>query len=260
MMPKTIVPHRDTPSRPIGEMWKEYCDLLIATKRPGIKRLLNWMQSSDVGGDTMNFVNAPASTRFHGNYPGGLLEHSLNVYYRLMMLISLEQSTLTAEEKMTKEETEVYVESATIVSLLHDVCKAAFYVPTISNKKVYSESGSKSDELGQYDWVPEKSYKVKDMHKLGHGEASVQIIQQFLGVTGLSLEEQMAIRYHMADFENDYGVGDVYNRFPLAVLLHVADISATYLDERECDGGLDDFWNKLRAYARPTSKDKSATT
>ena len=41
--------------------------------RPGAEKLLAWMETTD-------FFTAPASTRFHAAYEGGLLDHSLNVY------------------------------------------------------------------------------------------------------------------------------------------------------------------------------------
>ena len=79
MLFDTKIEHRTEPTRPIQEMWAEYSELLEKTQRVGIKRLLGWLQS-DMGNGTLNFLDAPASTRFHGSYPGGLLEHTLNVY------------------------------------------------------------------------------------------------------------------------------------------------------------------------------------
>ena len=54
-------------------MKEEFIELLKSTNRDGIDKLLAWIEKSD-------FYKAPASTRFHGSYEGGLLEHSLNVY------------------------------------------------------------------------------------------------------------------------------------------------------------------------------------
>lgn len=45
--------------------------------RPGAAELLEWLESTD-------FFEAPASTHYHGSYTGGLVEHSLNVYYELI--------------------------------------------------------------------------------------------------------------------------------------------------------------------------------
>lgn len=52
---------------------ERFIELLRSTKREGIEELIAWLETTD-------FYIAPASTRFHGNYEGGLLEHSLNVY------------------------------------------------------------------------------------------------------------------------------------------------------------------------------------
>ena len=43
--------------------------------REGSEKLLEFLMSKN-----SDFFEAPASTRFHGSYEGGLLEHSLNVY------------------------------------------------------------------------------------------------------------------------------------------------------------------------------------
>ena len=57
-------------------MKEEFLNLLRSVKREGIDDLIRFIESTD-------FFTAPASTRFHGNYEGGLLEHSLNVYHLL---------------------------------------------------------------------------------------------------------------------------------------------------------------------------------
>lgn len=245
------------PDHSIQEMWTTYCNLLIDTGRPGVKRLLNWMQS-DMGNGTLNFVTAPASTRFHGAYPGGLLEHSLHVYNRLVWFISQENSLRDDAEKLTAEESAQVLNSCTIVALLHDLCKIGFYTEEWRNQKVYSEHGSKEDQSGRYDWQPVHGYKVMDTHYFGHGAASLEIAQRFLGVNGMTEEEKYCIRYHMADYANERETGDVYNRYPLAAMLHMADMAATYLDERSCGDESDAFWANLNAYARPKAKEKKS--
>ena len=47
-------------------------------RRPGSQRLLEYLQSP-----ASDFFEAPASTRFHGAYKGGLVDHSTNVYHWL---------------------------------------------------------------------------------------------------------------------------------------------------------------------------------
>jgi hypothetical protein len=253
MLFDTKIEHRTAPERPIQEMWQEYCDILQGTKRVGIGRLLNWMQS-DMGNGTLNFVDAPASTRFHGSYKGGLLEHSLNVYNRLCLLVSNECSMMPRELREDEELSSRLINSVKVVALLHDLCKIGFYKDDWSNKKVYSENGSKQDEGGRFDWVAVHQYRILDTHKFGHGAASVEIAERFMGINGLTEEEKYAIRYHMGDFANERETGDVYNRYPLATLLHMADIAATYLDERECDESGDIFWANLNTFARTVKK------
>jgi 23S rRNA maturation-related 3'-5' exoribonuclease YhaM len=54
-------------------MKEEFIELLKQTNREGIEELIQFLENSD-------FFKAPASTRFHGNFEGGLLAHSLKVY------------------------------------------------------------------------------------------------------------------------------------------------------------------------------------
>ena len=45
------------------------------SEREGKEKLRDWLLSNDC-----DFFTAPASTKYHGNYEGGLCEHSLDVY------------------------------------------------------------------------------------------------------------------------------------------------------------------------------------
>ena len=54
-------------------MKEEFLELLRSTNRECIEQLIEFIKSTD-------FFEAPASTRFHGNFEGGLLQHSLSVY------------------------------------------------------------------------------------------------------------------------------------------------------------------------------------
>ena len=51
---------------------KEFCELLRSTNREGVDYVIEDLES-------LGFFDAPASTKFHLNYDGGLCEHSLNV-------------------------------------------------------------------------------------------------------------------------------------------------------------------------------------
>ena len=176
--------------------------------RPGADKLLAWIESSD-------FFVAPASTRFHLSSPGGLLEHSLHVFER-MRAICANEATITPGFN------EPSMETIAVCGLLHDICKANFYAVEMRNRK---------NDQGRWEQYP--FYVVDDKLPYGHGEKSVYIVSGFMR---LSREEAMAIRWHMGFADNDfrgggYSVGNAFEKFPLAVLLHIADLQATYLDE-----------------------------
>lgn len=168
-----------------------------AIKRQGKDKLLEYIEKTD-------FFTAPASTKYHGAYVGGLLEHSLNVF-----------------RNMQKHKAEYSLETLAIVSLLHDLCKADFYA--VDYKNVKQLDGS---------WEKEPYYTVNDKLPIGnHGDKSVFITQRFMP---LSAEEVAAIRYHMGAFQegDTKNISKVYEKYPLALLLHIADLEATYLDEK----------------------------
>lgn len=179
-------------------------------KREGADKLLAWLETSD-------FFTAPASTRFHGAHEGGLCEHSLNVYNRLFSRIcnGLGNEPCSCEER---------AESTTIVTLLYDLCKANFYTVAYRNNK---------NEFGIWEKVP--YYAVEEKLPYGRGEKSVYIISGFMRLTR---EEAMAIRWHMGGFDDSvkggsYALSGAFEQYPLALMLHIADLEATYLDEKE---------------------------
>lgn len=185
--------------------------------RPGADKLLAWLETTD-------FFEAPASTRFHLSRPGGLVEHSLHVYDRLLKLYTFEKTE--PGQPGTYFPMAEELETIAICGLLHDICKANFYAVEMRNRK---------NELGQWEKYP--FYVVNDQLPYGHGEKSVYIISGFMRLTR---EEAMAIRWHMGFSDNDFkaggfSVGNAFEKFPLALLTHMADLQATYLDERKDD-------------------------
>lgn len=168
--------------------------------RAGSKELLDWMQKTD-------FFTAPASTKYHCACECGLVMHSVSVFNTLM-------------EKHFDEEKD-NAESFTIAALLHDLCKAQFY--KVSTRNV------KNEQTGQ--WEKQPFYAVEDSFPYGHGEKSVFLIERFMR---LKIEEAMAIRWHMGGFEdsNGFTVSLAYEKYPLAVKLHLADLESTYLREK----------------------------
>lgn len=179
-------------------------------QRPGADRLVSWLAKTD-------FFVAPASTKYHLAHEGGLVEHSLHVYERFRDLCIREAEKGNGFDMPSGE-------TIAICALLHDVCKADFYVQDFRNAK--NEEGI---------WVKVPYYRIEDTLPYGHGEKSVYIINSFIH---LSREEAFAIRWHMGGFDDavkggSYSLSKAFEMYPLALLLHVADLQATYLDEKE---------------------------
>ena len=178
-------------------MKEEFIELLKSTNREGMEKLIEFLNKSD-------FFIAPASTKFHGNYESGLLEHSLKVYE--IFKHKVEDSGLKIEEETIK-----------IVALLHDICKANYYKVDYRNAK---------NSKGEWEKVP--YYIVSDKAPYGHGEKSVMMLTEYIKLTN---EEKYAIRWHMGFTEPKelYGtLGEAYRKYPIALLLHEADLEATY--------------------------------
>ena len=174
-------------------------------KREGADKLLEYLEKSD-------FFTAPSSTRYHGSYEGGLVQHSVNVYHCLKDYLSRPRT----KELYGMDYSE---ETIALVSLLHDVCKINFYTVEMRNAK---------NAQGKWEQVP--YYKIDDRLPYGHGEKSVFLIQFFMH---LHRDEAMAIRWHMgfSGPEDHNTIGKALERYPLAFALHVADMEATYFLE-----------------------------
>ena len=175
-------------------------------KREGADKLYDYLTS------TGDFLTAPASTRFHLSYEGGLLEHSLNVYDCLNDY--LERSRVKELYGM-----EYSPETIAIVSLLNDVCKVGCY-----------KKGSRNVKNANGVWESVPTYEFEDKLPYGHGEKSVYIISGYMKLTR---EEAFAIRYHMGFSGTDdvRNVSTAFEMFPLAYALSVADSEATFFIE-----------------------------
>lgn len=179
-------------------------------KRPGAEKLLDYLTNK------CDFFTAPSSTRFHGAYEGGLVQHSVNVYHCLKDY--LERQRVKDVYGMNYSE-----ETIAIVSLLHDLCKINFYTVDYRNAK---------NADGVWEKVP--YYTITDSMPYGHGEKSVYIISGYLyGENRLSREEAFAIRYHMgfSGNEDKNSIGKALEMYPLAFALSVADMEASYFLE-----------------------------
>lgn len=176
-------------------------------KREGADKLLDFLENKS------DFFTAPASTRYHNAFEGGLLRHSLNVYKCLVAY--LERGRVKDMYKL-----EASAETAAIVALLHDLCKVNIYRVSYRN--------SKNDKTGQWEKVP--YYEIHDNLPYGHGEKSVYMISGFMRLTR---EEAMAIRWHMgfSGTEDKNTIGRALEKYPLAFALSVADMEASYFLE-----------------------------
>lgn len=196
----------------------EFERLLFSTKRPGIEKLVEYIRKID-------FYTAPASTKYHGCHEGGLLEHSLNVYKCLMA----KKNSETWREVFQN----ITDENIIITALLHDLCKTNFYVVEMKNKKVYSETGTKMDSNGRYDWVSVPGYSIEDKNPMGHGEKSVIMIMNFIKLVP---NETYGILFHMGftlPKEEWNTLSAAIQKHPFILAVHEADLEATYLLEKE---------------------------
>ena len=185
---------------------------LRSTGREGMEDLLKTIREID-------FYYAPSSTKFHSNYQGGLLDHSLLVLSTAMKLRNSMIELKPELEGLLEEN------SVIISALLHDLCKACFYVPTTKWKKNENEQ-----------WVSYTGYEVKDVFPIGHGEKSV-ILLQYYGLH-LTMEEMLAIRYHMGLWTSSIDCGDSGRSYfravdicPLVTIIQNADFMSSYMLE-----------------------------
>lgn len=182
------------------ERFKEI--FLSQVTRQGVGALLAWLESTD-------FFEAPASTHFHGAYPGGLVEHSLRVYDTLLRNIPTLQ--------------EFGGESVAVAALLHDVCKAEYYHPVTKRRR---------NERGQ--WEDAQGWEVRERLPMGHGEKSVYLVMKHMDLTD---SEALAIRWHMGAYDDAFRGGsralnEAQDRCALVLALHHADMLATQEEKR----------------------------
>jgi len=171
---------------------------LNKVKHEGMQELIKWLEESD-------FFEAPASTKYHGAFDGGLVEHSWNVFKLL-------------KEKNQRYNLGLSEETIIICGLLHDVTKISFY-------KKYWRYSKLNNELEFY-------YKVEDSFPIGHSEKSIIILQKFIKLTP---EEIVMIRWHMGTYElswqNKMAFYNAVEKFPSVITMHTADLESAFLLE-----------------------------
>ena len=194
-----------------------FLSLVETIDRDGMDKsmLLRQLKESD-------FFYAPASVSHHSSYPGGLCEHSLRVFDNLVKLVNDFYGDADTNDSLRN--------TVKIISLFHDFSKMNYYTTEIKNKKVYSETGTKQDSSGRYDWVQVNGYYVKPAEeRFGIGtpaENSVYMINTFIPLTQM---EYAAILNHLE--HDEVAVLSMWKKYPLSLLLHQADCIASFIQE-----------------------------
>lgn len=189
---------------------KRFIELIssITIEGANIKGLLDWLENRS------DFFSAPASTKYHCSYEGGLCEHSLDVYDDMVILNDAKDLKLDDN-------------SIKIVALLHDISKANFYEQYFRNVK--------NDVTGQWEKVSDYRVREDSVRFIygNHEQNSEFMVRNFIP---LSVAESTAILHHHAGMSWDSAKEDcasVFNRYSIASALHTADFMSTFITERK---------------------------
>lgn len=190
----------------IAERREEFEKRLVNTDKEGVGSLIEYLRKTD-------FFTAPASSIHHSNCDGGLTYHSLNVANQAKIINEATQLNLDPK-------------SVELVCLVHDVCKANYYLK--------QECWRKNAENR---WESYDGWKVDEKLPLGHGEKSLVIVNKFVTLTA---DEMAAIRWHMGAYDPgtafNYPSGNPFhqsmNNYPLCTLIQLADLVASQVKEK----------------------------
>lgn len=164
------------------------------------REMTAWLESH-------GFFTAPASTKYHGSYEGGLFDHSFEVAQTLWKL--------TKDNNLKWERPE----SPLIVGMFHDLCKTDNYR--------HPKLGLEADGVPLLDTC-KWEYNPNTLLK-GHGDKSLMLLSSLMKLTE---EEVACIRYHMGAFTdkeewNDYT--RAVHRYPNVLWTHHADMIASHV-------------------------------
>ena len=197
----------------------EFIELLRSTKREGIENLILWLNQKT------DFFTAPSSARYHGNFPGGLCEHCLNVYH---IALKIKENILPLSRKF--DGLNPFRDDELIIAcLLHDLCKVNFYEVTEKWRK------DETKPQGQQ-WIKYTGYTINDKFPLGHGEKSMFMAQNFIQLTA---NEALAINHHMNFFNPSIELDNTHHaafvqaveNYPLVGTVALADVTASFMLE-----------------------------
>ena len=183
--------------------WEEFIKELNSTGRKGVDSLLAFLETTDA-------KTCPASTKYHLNVEGGLIQHSINVL-RYARLVNKEI------------ETEIDDKSLIISALLHDLCKVDYYVVGEEWDKEYKEKFNQ--------WRKKTVWKIADQAPLGHGEKSVMVILPHMA---LLPDEMAAIRWHMLKWDvgeaNFRTMAEAMDKYEIVKVIAIADQMAEHYE------------------------------
>ncbi|MFC1754496.1 hypothetical protein ACFL96_14065 [Thermoproteota archaeon] len=174
-------------------------ELLLSVKREGMKEFVTTLEKHT------DYFTAPASTKYHLNCEGGLLQHHFNVFSALA----------DCNERLKLG---IPKDTIIITGLLHDACKVFRYIRD-------------GDE-----WVFNPEHKDK-----GHSLLSIERIKKFIPLTP---EEEQMIKFHMGLFGakecveagGEYSVSEMHEaikEFRTVQVLASCDMMATIMEDRE---------------------------
>ena len=201
---------------------EEFISLINSINREFNKeRLIDWLENKS------DFFTAPATTKYHCAYEGGLCEHSLNVYYALKNLNYGYMPELVATSDEIEQGIHKYKydeDTLKIVGLLHDISKSNYY--EIFSRNVKDSSGN---------WTQVLDYKVRDDKFIyGNDEQNTEfMVSTFIPLT---LDEKVALLHKSGGKAFDStqeNIPTIFNKYQLAVLLHCADMLSCYILENE---------------------------
>lgn len=159
------------------------------------------------------FFTAPASTKYHGAYEGGLFVHSIHV---TNILLDLTEDCHLLWSRP---------ESPYIIGMFHDICKRDLYRHPFRDTVMYVD-GKKVQEIDTDHWEHNPEVLLK-----GHGDRSVMLLSEYLHLT---MEEILCIRYHMGAFVDKAEWGDytaAIHKYPNVLWTHHADMIASHIVE-----------------------------
>lgn len=152
------------------------------------------------------FFTAPASTKYHGAYEGGLFDHSYEVT----------QVLLDMTQRLNLQWTRP--ESPYIIGFFHDLCKIDNYI-TITDEpgEIMMGTGDVKGKEIHFEYNP-------NCILTGHADKSIMLLSQFVNLTE---EELLCIRFHMGAYEGQ-DQWDNYDKairkYETVLFTHTADM------------------------------------